>query len=64
MADGAAGLPSCNPQSRIEWLGDDVVLSFRFTAVDTNQISERQGYVGAFRVAGRKDLFLSPQPKP
>ncbi len=35
------GLPSCNPQSWIEWLADDVVLSLRLGAVDTSQISER-----------------------
>ena len=48
------GLPSCNPQSWIEWLADDVVLSLRLGAVDTSQISERQGYSGVFRVAGKK----------
>jgi hypothetical protein len=48
------GLPSCNPQSWIEWLADDVVLSFTLGAVDTSQISERQGYSGVFRVAGKK----------
>ena len=47
------GLPSCNPQSWIEWLADDVVLSLRLGAVDTSQISERQGYSGVFRVAGK-----------
>ena len=48
------GLPSCNPQSWIEWLADDVVLSLRLGAVDTSLISERQGYSGVFRVAGKK----------
>jgi hypothetical protein len=49
-----AGLPSCNPQSWIDWLADDVVLSFRLGAVDTSQVSERQGYSGVFRVVGKK----------
>jgi hypothetical protein len=48
------GLPSCNPQSWIEWLADDVVLSFSLRAVDTSQVSARQGYSGVFRVAGKK----------
>src|SRR4029077_14063832 len=49
-----AGLPSCNPQSWIDWLADDVVLSLRLGAVDTSQVSDRQGYSGVFRVAGKK----------
>jgi hypothetical protein len=48
------GLPSCNPQSWIEWLADDVVLSCRLGAVDTSRIGEPQGYSGVFRVAGKK----------
>jgi hypothetical protein len=48
------GLPSCNPQSWIEWLADNVVLSLRLGAVDTSQISELQGYSGVFRVAGKE----------
>jgi hypothetical protein len=47
------GLPSCNPQSWIELLADDVVLSLRLGAVDTSQVRERQGYSGVFRVAGK-----------
>jgi hypothetical protein len=46
------GLPSCNPQSWIEWLADDVVLSFRLGAVDTSQISERHGW---WSVSGRRE---------
>ena len=49
-----AGLPSCNPQSWIDWLADDVVLSLRLGAVDTSQVSDRQGYSGVFRVVGKK----------
>jgi hypothetical protein len=48
------GLRSCNPQSWIEWLADDVVLSLRLGAVDTSHIGERHGYSGMFRVAGKK----------
>jgi hypothetical protein len=47
------GLPSCNPQSWIEWLADDVVLSFRLGAVDTSQISERHGWWSVFGSPGK-----------
>jgi len=49
-----AGLASCNPQTWVGWLADDVVLSFRLGAVDTSHISELQGYSGVFQVAGKR----------
>src|SRR5258707_13504816 len=48
------GLPSCSPQSWIEWLADDVVLSLRLGAVETSQVGERQGFSGVYREAGKK----------
>jgi hypothetical protein len=49
------GLASCNPQTWVGWLADDVVLSFRMGAVGTSTISKLQGYSCVFRGAGKRE---------